>query len=296
MVYETTLQHWGIKGQKWGVRRYQNKDGSLTSAGKKRYSGNSDSNSNSKSTSERKGMSSSTKKKLVAGATVGATAILAAYAISNPKARGIITSMASKSFDAVKTAAASEKTKAFLKKTGDKAVKTLNASASRVGNAMCDAALLSMGTIAISKLTTKLATDENASESLKNRNKVILDTTTAGINALTKANSSSNKNSSNNKGGSVGKEISDALGSPNKKSIDKSGNEWQSLFKDSNGNQRDSDTRATIKSLASAGYGIDQITEYLNKVDRGELKHSYAEVADELNYYAAMRYVDDILT
>lgn len=31
------LQHWGIKGQKWGVRRYQNKDGSLTPAGKKRY-------------------------------------------------------------------------------------------------------------------------------------------------------------------------------------------------------------------------------------------------------------------
>lgn len=30
------LYHWGIKGQKWGVRRYQNKDGSLTSAGKKR--------------------------------------------------------------------------------------------------------------------------------------------------------------------------------------------------------------------------------------------------------------------
>lgn len=31
------LQHWGIKGMKWGVRRYQNKDGSLTDAGKKRY-------------------------------------------------------------------------------------------------------------------------------------------------------------------------------------------------------------------------------------------------------------------
>lgn len=30
------LCHHGIKGQKWGVRRYQNKDGSLTYAGKKR--------------------------------------------------------------------------------------------------------------------------------------------------------------------------------------------------------------------------------------------------------------------
>lgn len=31
------LQHAGIKGMRWGVRRYQNKDGSLTPAGKKRY-------------------------------------------------------------------------------------------------------------------------------------------------------------------------------------------------------------------------------------------------------------------
>ena len=31
------LQHHGIKGQKWGVRRFQNKDGSLTAKGKKRY-------------------------------------------------------------------------------------------------------------------------------------------------------------------------------------------------------------------------------------------------------------------
>lgn len=31
------LIHSGIKGMKWGVRRYQNKDGSLTPAGKKRY-------------------------------------------------------------------------------------------------------------------------------------------------------------------------------------------------------------------------------------------------------------------
>lgn len=36
-TYSDELQHHGTKGMRWGIRRYQNKDGSLTPAGQKRY-------------------------------------------------------------------------------------------------------------------------------------------------------------------------------------------------------------------------------------------------------------------
>lgn len=38
IVCTDDLYHHGIKGQKWGIRRFQNPDGSLTEAGKARYS------------------------------------------------------------------------------------------------------------------------------------------------------------------------------------------------------------------------------------------------------------------
>lgn len=38
-VFDTDdeLCHWGIIGQKWGHRRFQNEDGSLTAEGRERY-------------------------------------------------------------------------------------------------------------------------------------------------------------------------------------------------------------------------------------------------------------------
>ena len=39
IVYGNELYHHGIKGQKWGERRYQNEDGTLTEAGKEHYYG-----------------------------------------------------------------------------------------------------------------------------------------------------------------------------------------------------------------------------------------------------------------
>lgn len=66
--------HHGILGQKWGVRRFQNKDGSLTAAGKQRY-GVDDSRSHSEDNNPK---SKKSHKALKIGAGIAVTA-LAAY-------------------------------------------------------------------------------------------------------------------------------------------------------------------------------------------------------------------------
>lgn len=55
------LKHYGILGMKWGVRRYQNKDGSLTAAGKRRQKGQKIDNDNDASDDYKKARSKSTK-------------------------------------------------------------------------------------------------------------------------------------------------------------------------------------------------------------------------------------------
>lgn len=59
------LKHYGVKGQKWAVRRYQNPDGSLTAEGKRRYGSVENYNI-------ARAKSSSRNKKIAAGVGTGA--------------------------------------------------------------------------------------------------------------------------------------------------------------------------------------------------------------------------------
>lgn len=72
------LYHWGIKGMKWGVRRYQNKDGSLTPAGKKRTQRTNTSKEN------KRGLTDTQKNAIKVGALVAGTtlAVYGTYTLS----------------------------------------------------------------------------------------------------------------------------------------------------------------------------------------------------------------------
>ena len=86
---EQTIKHHGIKGQRWGVRRFQNEDGSRTKAGESRYRIKSGVNS-SDNTIKKKGSKLdepttrrkliSNAKKYIAGAAI-ASATFAAIAV-----------------------------------------------------------------------------------------------------------------------------------------------------------------------------------------------------------------------
>lgn len=77
MGYE--LYHHGIKGQKWGVRRYQNPDGSLTLEGYQRYGLNPDGSRHNRGKYSR-----NTKVAASKGFVAGGVAGIAAGSIAGP--------------------------------------------------------------------------------------------------------------------------------------------------------------------------------------------------------------------
>ena len=265
------LAHHGIKGQKWGIRRFQNVDGTRTAAGKRREREGADSTS---STGAHNG--GVDKKKVATGVAIAGTVALGAALLANPGTRNILTKYGKTTVTGIKDFATSDKTKEAVSKFG----KNIGKRAERAGNAMLDAALVSVGGIAISKVNKKFADEEGDTEGTKAAKQITRDSINAGIRSATGSAGGNNGNKSwvDNRGTHVGQEISSKIGPPSNQNIDRSSKAWQDLFKDANGNQRDADTRSTIKSMANAGYDIEQIDRWLN----------HAEFADWINQYMAV--------
>ena len=107
---QNELYHHGVKGQRWGVRRYRNTYGSLTPAGKQHEKAGRN---------EQKGGRRVDPKKvaLIAGALTMAAA--ATYVAANPKARAAVVSAAKKlgSVTSAKTKSLAAKGKHYLKQS-----------------------------------------------------------------------------------------------------------------------------------------------------------------------------------
>ena len=99
------LYHHGVKGQKWGIRRYQNSDGSLIKSGMKRT------------------MSKQNMKKVVIGTAVAGTTALYAYK-NRDKAVALMTKLSSVKIKDI-GAAATSAGKRYLKKSVNNTVKSI---------------------------------------------------------------------------------------------------------------------------------------------------------------------------
>lgn len=255
--YIDSLYHSGIKGQRWGIRRYQNEDGSLTQAGKDRY-GSSKKHIN--------------KKKIAAAALGTAAAVgLAAYAIKNPDKLDKVASNLGYAVGKAKKAYKNFDGKEFTIKQGKKVINGFSNATKKAGQAAYDAALVSAGVIAADKIAKKLDPGPKASEKKRNASKIATDASRAAINSVTRSNNNNNNKNKNN--GSFNKDdVTKKVGKPSSdKGSAKQDPEYSKLFSNLSGSDKEvQNKKSAIRSMASEGYDVNQIKEYLNSLKHGE--------------------------
>lgn len=278
------LAHHGIKGQRWGVRRYQNEDGSYTDEGAKR-----------RRVGDSSGGSSSDKLKkaakigaVIAGAALASYGAYKLYQMNRPvsdftlygfsqklpsEKRSIGTfakDTASKIAEKVRESGIKDKlkesSKKALKETGEFAKKSVK----KAGEAAASAALASLGTIAASKLAEQYKDKAGDDEQTRNANLIKREAMTAAARSVASSASAKVSGSSgNNKGqrSASGKEFTDMVhnivGTPNRKH-DWNG-DYQTRYQNlMNGPLRDNETlKADVKMMRHLEYSIDQMEEYV---------------------------------
>ena len=148
VMTKSELYHHGIKGQKWGIRRFQNEDGSYTAEGKERRRADG---------SEKHGISKSTVKKVAtAAAILGTAALAAAYVKKHPDKIARVISKASKFSVKSLSKKAIDKGKHYAKRAVEEAVAGVKEGVRNAPKKVARAAAEGAAIIAANKLVDSL--------------------------------------------------------------------------------------------------------------------------------------------